>query len=199
MKYKDLVKKVKELEQRLNEVKPEEPKHKFKVGDRVQFKTWEEMEKEFGCNEFGDIKVYWRFSSEMKFLCGTYATIESINNSGDCDLKDFTANGEANKWFYCLDMLKPAVNEPKVNKSKWTFTEDEKVILRNVDEKYKWIARDDDGDISISIDIPQKQHHFWKYKETVNNNNFQYLQIFNHLFKTIKWEDDNACEFRKYI
>ena len=39
---------------------------KFRVGDKVRFKTWQEMEEEFGLDEDGDIDVYVSFTSEME-------------------------------------------------------------------------------------------------------------------------------------
>lgn len=175
---------------------PEEPKHEFKVGDRVQFKTWEEMEKEFGLEKNGDTYIRCRcgFPLRMKHLCGTYATITKIYYSEFMEhhiykLTDFTAKGETG-WIYSSDMLKPAVNEPK-----WQFTEDEKVILRNVDEAFKWMARDKNGYLWLYEKEPEKDFDYWSppFSVTIKFNCFQ------HLFQTIKWKDEEPCEFRKYI
>lgn len=86
---------------------------KFKVGDRVQFKTWEEMEKEFGTYENGNIRTHILFSKQMRHLCGTFATISRIGQNG-CDvyLQDMTAKGRT-FFSYTLDMLKPAKGEKK--------------------------------------------------------------------------------------
>ena len=87
--------------------------YKFKVGDRVQFKTWEEMVEEFGLKEDGlesdFIDCTCAFINYMKHLCGTYATIKDIVNpfDGVVILKDFTSKGDT-YWNYSLDMLKPA-------------------------------------------------------------------------------------------
>ncbi len=40
----------------------------FKVGDRVKFKTWEEMKAEFGLNDSGDISCRFSFTSKMDDL-----------------------------------------------------------------------------------------------------------------------------------
>ena len=77
---------------------------KFKVGERVQFKTWEEMEKEFGVNVVGNIRTFYPFSYYMKHLCGTLITIERIDGK-EIYLKDFTAKGDAS-FYYSLDMIK---------------------------------------------------------------------------------------------
>lgn len=84
--------------------------YQFKVGDRVQFKTWKEMEEEFGF--VGDelepdyINCKCFFTKDMKHLCGTFATIVDYIDK-TVALKDFTCGGDTN-WSYSLDMLKPA-------------------------------------------------------------------------------------------
>lgn len=81
---------------------------KFKVGDRVQFKTWEEMEKEFGTYGDGTIRASMIFTKQMRHLCGTFAKIRYIGKNGyDVYLKDMTAKGRT-FFSYTLDMLKPA-------------------------------------------------------------------------------------------
>lgn len=81
---------------------------KFKPGDRVQFKTWEEMEKEFGTDSYGNIRTNILFSKQMKHICGTFAKIRYIGKNGyDVYLKDMTAKGRT-FFAYTLDMLKPA-------------------------------------------------------------------------------------------
>lgn len=62
-------------------------------------------------------------------------------------------------------------------------TDDEKVILRNVPEYYKWIARDKNGLICLYTNKPRKCEYSWggcKYM----------LLPFEHIFKFIKWEDE---------
>lgn len=82
-------------------------KHEFKVGDRVQFKEWDEMEKEFGLDFQGAIRCHVRFNASVRHLCGTYATIKEICRDGTVSLSEFSAKG--NKyWLYHVDMLKPA-------------------------------------------------------------------------------------------
>ena len=63
------------------------------------------------------------------------------------------------------------------------ITEDEKVILRNLPEKYKWIARDKNGLIFIYEKKPSKYDYSWI---GYNDKAFPYY----HLFQFIKWEDE---------
>lgn len=194
MEIRELENKIIELTNRVEKLEKEKTqKHEFKVGDRVQFKSWEEMEREFGIIS-GNIATKITFVPEMKFLCGTYATIKEIKSDGKVILTDSTSNqGNIGDWNYSLDMLKPAVNEPK----HWNFTEDEKVILRNLPEEFKWIARDDyKDDLYIYTGIPEKEKDcdYWFY----NGKDYS-LREFKHLFQTIQWEDNEPCEFRKFI
>lgn len=190
MEIRELEDKIIELTNRLEKLeKRQTQKYEFKVGDRVQFKSWEEMEREFGV-ESCYIKTTIIFIPEMDFLCGTYATIEKIENDGEVILTDFTANKKNIGYCFSLDMLKPAVNEPK----QWKFTEDEKVILRNLPKEYNWIARDSNKDLYIYITKPCKIEDIWDYDESPHE-----LDSFEHLFQTIQWDDAEPCEFRKFI
>ena len=42
----------------------------YNVGDKVTIRQWDDMESEFGLNEFGDIKVPKAFTESMKKYCG---------------------------------------------------------------------------------------------------------------------------------
>lgn len=82
-------------------------------------------------------------------------------------------------------------------KEKWQFTEDEKVILRNLPEEYNYITRDDlSNRIFIFVDKPYKEDGEW-----TNDKPFNYLELrpFQHLFQCIQFTDTEPCEFRKYI
>ena len=81
-------------------------------------------------------------------------------------------------------------------KEKWKFTEDEKVILRNLSEEYKYIARDMNGELYILMKNPRKHDIDWVCNYI---NNFRGIPIFNHIFQCIQWSDTEPCEFRKYI
>ena len=63
------------------------------------------------------------------------------------------------------------------------LTEDEKVILRNVPQYYKWIARDLSGMVYIFIERPEKGQAIWYGCG-------QPMIPFYHLFQFIKWEDE---------
>lgn len=84
---------------------------KFKVGDRVRIRQWDDMAKEFGTDSFGNIKCCNCFFKGMKNLCGKKATISYLGGflSQDVDLNDFeNCKGIATNWFYfqwiCLNL-----------------------------------------------------------------------------------------------
>ena len=83
------------------------------------------------------------------------------------------------KDFTCKELLW----ERKEEKPKPQLTEDEKVILRNLPKKYKWIARDKNNCLFIYINRPIKSD-FW-----LNACDSTRL-AFPHLFQFIKWEDE---------
>lgn len=64
-----------------------------------------------------------------------------------------------------------------------TFTEVEKTIARNIDWEYRWMARDQDGNLCIYEGKPEKEGNYWHF------GGYDYISYFNHLFSAIKWED----------
>lgn len=83
-------------------------------------------------------------------------------------------------------------------KDKWKFTEDEKVILRNLPEEYKWIAREETDELFAFIDKPHKSKELMEWVGS-SPSYLGDLGIFNHIFQCIQWSDTEPCEFRKYI
>mgnify|MGYP001625128116 FL=1 len=67
------------------------------------------------------------------------------------------------------------------------LSEDEKVILRNIDKRYRWIARDDYGFLYIYVVKPLKSIRTWTVQRV---DEWAYLSEFHHLFSFIKWEDE---------
>lgn len=66
------------------------------------------------------------------------------------------------------------------------FTEDEKVIARNTDKDYKWIARNKSGYLAVFAQKPYKDPtaDYWNSCHPTRD-----LYVFNHVFKAITWED----------
>lgn len=66
------------------------------------------------------------------------------------------------------------------------LTEIERAILSGLSIEYKWIARDEDGNLYIFKTKPKKNMEL----ELWEGEHYASLEIYNHLFKFIKWEDE---------
>lgn len=78
---------------------------RFKVGDLVRVREWDDMKKEFGSD--GDFKIncHCLFVYTMKDTCGDVCTIKDITDSGNYILSGKNEAG----WVYSDDMIFPAV------------------------------------------------------------------------------------------
>lgn len=88
------------------QVKEDPKKPKFYVGQLVQFKTWDEMKREFGVDRDGAIECKFHFTKGMKHLCGKFAEIEMIHGDGRVNLKIYNCKGVI-YFTYSIDMIKP--------------------------------------------------------------------------------------------
>ncbi len=75
-----------------------------------------------------------------------------------------------------------------------TITEDEKTILRNLPGKYEWIARDKNGWLCVYPGKPSKAITAWG--STLGH---RFFDLFNHLFKMVKWEDDEPWKIEDLL
>ena len=64
------------------------------------------------------------------------------------------------------------------------FTEDEKVILRNLPEEYRWIARSKDNKIYVYDGLPTRLHN-----QFGGEISWKCLIAFEHIFKCVTWEN----------
>ena len=69
---------------------------KFKVGDLVMVRYWDDMEREYGLDDDGDINVYLCFAKDMKKYCGQISKIEGIGFFGTIRLGQ---NIDTNRFF----------------------------------------------------------------------------------------------------
>ena len=82
----------------------EEPK--FKGGELVRIRQWDDMEKEIGVDADGDINSFVQFVTSMKPLCGKYAEIIGLAENGvEVKLKFFNCGGLETSWGYSTDMI----------------------------------------------------------------------------------------------
>lgn len=78
----------------------------FKAGDKVRIRPWEDMEKEFGLDESGDIKCKYTFTLEMKKYCGTEFTLKEVSRYGEVRW-----NGKP-PFSFSPDMIEKVEDEP---------------------------------------------------------------------------------------
>ena len=87
---------------------PSEPvkeKPKFKVGELVRIRQWDDMAKEFGTDGFGSVACRYFFTKRMKPLCGKYAEITKIRDDGKVELRFFNCDDSVEIWNYSTDMI----------------------------------------------------------------------------------------------
>ena len=76
------------------------------------------------------------------------------------------------------------------------FSDDELCILRNIDKKYKWIARDESGSLCIFDEKPKKSEEMW---DNVTHSDFIELNCYNNLFNSIHWDDEEPVRIDDYV
>lgn len=76
------------------------------------------------------------------------------------------------------------------------FSEDEKTIARNIDKRYKWMARDKDGILCVYPTIPVKEEDATGWSTGFYDVCRVDFLLSRELFKPIKWEDDEPTRIR---
>lgn len=66
------------------------------------------------------------------------------------------------------------------------FTDDEKIIARNIDKKYKWVTRDKFDNLFAFNQKPHKSPSGVWISEGMK---WDDMLVLNHMFKSITWED----------
>ena len=72
---------------------------KYKVGDKVKVRSWNDMEKEFGLRATGSIDTHCGFTSSMRKFCGKIVTISEVNYNS------YHINGDVDYWLFTDDMF----------------------------------------------------------------------------------------------
>lgn len=99
----------------------------------------------------------------------------------------------------CINIKCPSYKElfeelNKPYKEEVEFTDDEKAILRNLPEEYNWIARDSNGSVFVYLNKPHKNKSSW-----YNDGDYICLEMYEHLFKQINFEDEEPVNFREVL
>ena len=122
-----------------------------------------------------------------KFKIDGYEDIYFIENGylyyiGDC--------GEKKSYLNINDVTgKNVIKLPKRKE----FTDDELCVLKNIDKKYKLVARDKNGDLYAYPYRPMKGATYW------GKGSHESLFTFNSLFTEIKWEDEEPVYIDDYV
>lgn len=99
-----------------------------------------------------------------------------------------------NKWDYCPFALN-AITNYEVIKLK-QFTNEELTILKSIDTKYKWIARDEDNSIYVFECKPTKSVEDWN---DIYVPKLVKEMPFENIFKSIKWKDNEPVYIDAYV
>lgn len=91
------------------------------------------------------------------------------------------------------EMLNPEGEPIWVRKEPIKLSDDERVILSNIEDDYIWIARDRDGSLYVYGNKPQKGNAYW------SGDKYKRANIFEHLFQWVKWEDAEPVNFRELL
>lgn len=105
---------------------------KFKVGDKVRVREWDDMAKEYGI-KYGTIEVPWSFTQDMKEYCGRVVTIKEVVEKAGYHPCYFIEEDERRKpcnWKFSDKMLEPEVVKDinSKNSSIVIYKKDNKVI-----------------------------------------------------------------------
>lgn len=76
------------------------------------------------------------------------------------------------------------------------LSEDELTILKNIDKRYKFIARDDDGELYAYMVEPVRNDTDWRVR---SGNQYASLTVFSHLFKMVKHTDEKATSIYSLV
>ena len=75
------------------------------------------------------------------------------------------------------------------------LTDDEKVILRNIDRRFLWIARDANDFLAVYTTKPAKREASWEFEMGL----WESMGVFGHLFRFVKWEDEEPYNIEELL
>lgn len=136
------------------------------------------------------IKYLYHGQNENKFLdLLTGYTYVSVSDYDDDLTNQELADGSSDivkvyKDYTCKKVLWERKEKP-------VLTDDEKVILKNINKAFKYIARDRGDSLFVYTSKPIKKRNDWKFNDIDENlkDEWSAITIYNHLFQFVKWED----------
>ena len=110
-------------------------KMKYKAGDKVRVRLWEEMEREFARDTGGNIAVRgdeFLFTKEMREFCGKEFTVKVV----DEDFGEYLLDGVVPEWEFCDEMLCDASDGSSVHERAKILDEAAKIICSDRNDEY---------------------------------------------------------------
>jgi hypothetical protein len=95
-----------------------------------------------------------------------------------------------------VNELKEITDIIKLPKKK-EFSDDELVIMRSLPKEYKWMARDKATNIVCAYGSKPKKSEYKTWHS--ESSYYAILGIFNHLFNSIQWEDEEPIFIDDYV
>ncbi len=87
---------------------------KYKVGDELRIREWDDMVSEFGISSWGTIRCKHSFVKNMRYLCGSEFTVSKIIGDKYFSVEEieYTRSGSVyNYWAISEEMLEPRTEE----------------------------------------------------------------------------------------
>lgn len=78
---------------------------------------------------------------------------------------------------------------------KFISKQSQDAILRNLPKKFKYIARDKDEELYLYKAKPVRSESIWNCLDK----NYIKLSVFNHMFKFIKWNDEEPYNIEELL
>ena len=78
---------------------------------------------------------------------------------------------------------------------KHKLTQEEYFVLQACNKEYKYITRDKNGTLSVFKTKPPKFNMEWG----IFNSDYAEMKAFNHLFKMVKWENDEPTFIKNLL
>lgn len=96
---------------------------------------------------------------------------------------------------YCSSLMRLIDKDYEIIKQTPKLSEDEKVMLRILPKEYKQIARDKYGNLVCGNNL-ERDKIGW---HTDESEKWNYLIVFNDLFKFITWEDEEPYNIKELL
>lgn len=135
----------------------------------------------------GDVVMY--ANGQMRFVKQDLLLDEERFNSNGLIFYDEELRHNSNETLNIVEVFRSIWKreEPKI-------TTDEKIILRNIDSNYKYIARAENGVLIICQEKPRKcENYRWESYHCLS------MYMFSHLFKMVQWTDDEPWKIEDLL